>query len=564
VSVPTAASAVAVDPSVAAEPARRIPNLLRNSVVFLPALMIAIGGWAHRWVDEDAFINFRIVDQVFAGHGPVFNAGERVESATSTVWLVVLVVARAIFGSFVSMPWIGLWAALIFAVAAFAVAGRAAQIVHRGEPGIVVPLGVLLIAAVTAVWDFSTSGLEMGAVWLWLATCWLVLVSTARAAETRGRGRVLGALAIGLGPLVRPDLALMFVCFAIAWFVLARPRRVLPDLVAMLALPVAYQVFRMGFYATLVPSTALAKDAGGLHLGQGRHYVWDLIHPYALWFPAAIIVVTIALRLASTRDRRFATAVAAMLAAAVLHGAYIVAIGGDYMHARLLLPALFAFALPASLVVDRIDVRAIALVGAGAVWALIAVAALRPPPPPASIIVAPVSDWRLVSHAAIVPKDVTYTYSGTQVHAMYERGVRGYLRADTKRLFPGVRKDQLVATMGSIGVPAWHAGRHVFVIDIGGLAEPLAARTNADPKQPAGHRKQINWTWYDARFGRGIPGPEVAAAGHALTCGKIAGLLEAVDGKLTPGRFISNFFHSVQYTRMKIPRDPRVAERQYC
>ena len=32
--------------------------------------MIAIGGWSHRWMDEDTFINFRIVDQIFAGHGP--------------------------------------------------------------------------------------------------------------------------------------------------------------------------------------------------------------------------------------------------------------------------------------------------------------------------------------------------------------------------------------------------------------------------------------------------------------------------------------------------------------
>ena len=45
-----------------------------------PALMVAVGGWPHRWMDEDAFINLRIVDQIFAGHGPVFNAGERVEA----------------------------------------------------------------------------------------------------------------------------------------------------------------------------------------------------------------------------------------------------------------------------------------------------------------------------------------------------------------------------------------------------------------------------------------------------------------------------------------------------
>ena len=79
---------------------------------YLPALIIAVGGWQHRWMDEDAFINLRIVDQIFAGHGPVFNAGERVEASTSTLWIVVLVVGRALFGVFTSMEWIALLASL--------------------------------------------------------------------------------------------------------------------------------------------------------------------------------------------------------------------------------------------------------------------------------------------------------------------------------------------------------------------------------------------------------------------------------------------------------------------
>ena len=79
---------------------------------YVPALMVAVGGWQHRWMDEDAFINFRIVDQIFAGHGPVFNAGERIEASTSALWLLVLVVGRAVFGSFVSMEWIALFAGL--------------------------------------------------------------------------------------------------------------------------------------------------------------------------------------------------------------------------------------------------------------------------------------------------------------------------------------------------------------------------------------------------------------------------------------------------------------------
>src|ERR1700704_3465122 len=102
--------------------------LALGAPAYVPALMIAIGGWQHRWMDEDAFINLRIVDQIFAGHGPVFNAGERVEASTSTLWIVVLVIVRSLFGAFASMEWIALLASLGAAVAAFAVAGKATRL----------------------------------------------------------------------------------------------------------------------------------------------------------------------------------------------------------------------------------------------------------------------------------------------------------------------------------------------------------------------------------------------------------------------------------------------------
>ncbi len=196
------------DDEPAAPTASRWQRLGLAAPAYIPALIVAIGGWQHRWLDEDAFINLRIVDQIFAGHGPVFNAGERVEASTSTLWIVVLVIGRAIFGAFTSMEWITLFASLIAAVAAFVVAGKAVRRLHAGEDGLVVPVGLILVASVAVVWDFSTSGLEMGLVWLWIAASWYVLVSVARTDEINGRQRAFFGVLLGLGPLVRPDLTL--------------------------------------------------------------------------------------------------------------------------------------------------------------------------------------------------------------------------------------------------------------------------------------------------------------------------------------------------------------------
>lgn len=533
---------------------------------YLPAAIVAIGGWSHRWVDEDAFINFRVLDQIFAGHGPVFNAGERVEAATSPIWIAVLAVGRALFGAFFGIEWIALVAGLIAAVGAFALAGRAAQLAHRDAGGAVVPVGLILIASVAVVWDFATSGLEMGMVWLWLSACWYVLVSVARADAVTGRRRATFAVIIGLAPLVRPELGIMMVCFVVAWFVLARPRRTVVDLAAMFALPVAYEIFRMGYYATIVPNTALAKDAGGLHLSQGWNYATDFVTPYRLWLSATLIVAVVGLRLSSQRDRRVGIATVAMLAAAVLGAVYIVVIGGDYMHGRLLLPAFFALGLPASVAIRDRALSGPAVCTVAGIWALVTVLWFRPPLPPPTFGLGPpqVADWRAISGARIVPIDDALGLNGIEAHAKYERGVRGYFRVADKEPRPSRDPSAFVLTLGSIGVPAYHAGKDVWVIDIGGLAEPLAARTDPVPGRQAGHRKEIDYAWYDARFGVVTDDPAAIAAHRALNCEPVKGLLDAVDGPMSIGRFFSNIWHSVSYTRLRIPGHPEQAAAEFC
>ncbi len=382
---------------------------LRAAPLYLPALMIAIGGWAHRWMDEDAYINLRIVDQIFAGHGPVFNAGERIEAATSPLWLGVLVVGRALFGLLLRDEWIAVLASLLAAVLAFAVAGRATRLLHDDRDGVVVPIGLILVAAVAVVWDFSTSGLEMGLVFLWLAASWHVLIRVARDDELTTRSRFGYGVVLGLAPLVRPELTLMMVCFLFAWFVLLRPRRVLVDLVAVFALPVAYEIFRMGYYATVVPNTALAKDAGHLYVSQGWRYAQDFIGAYHLWVTGLILAVVVAVRLRAQHDRRIAIITAAMIAAAALNAGYIIAIGGDYMHGRLLLPAFFAGALPASMSLRKRTFTDFGVAGVAGAWALASVVAFRPPPVNVTTFgVAEISDWRTVSHAKVVLDDVAW------------------------------------------------------------------------------------------------------------------------------------------------------------
>ena len=70
----------------------------------------------------------------------------------------------------------------------------------------------------------------------------------------------------------------------------------------MFALPVAYQVFRMGYYASLVANTAYAKQATAVHWSRGWRYLREFVDDYILWLPlVAIAVLTLGRYLRAAR-----------------------------------------------------------------------------------------------------------------------------------------------------------------------------------------------------------------------------------------------------------------------
>jgi arabinofuranosyltransferase len=156
--------------------------------------------------------------------------------------------------------------------------------------------------------------------------------------------------------------------------------------------------------------------------------------------------------------------------------------------------------------------------------------------------------------------------NGHEAAAAYASGIRGYYRVADKQPRAAQDPNAFVLTLGSIGVPAYNAGRRVWVVDIGGLAEPLAARTEIVQNRPAGHRKEVDAAWYDARFAvpNATDSPEIQAARRMLGCGPVKDVLAAVNDDLTPGRFLSNIWHSFEYTRLHVPSDPIVAEQRWC
>jgi len=572
----------------------------------VPLVVVLIGAWVYRWVDEDAFINFRIVHNLLAGHGPVFNVGERVEVDSDPLWMFTLAAVHAVT-PWVSIEWTSVVLGLACAAGGFLAGGAAAgRLAGRHDEGTVLPIGLLMVSVVAGVWEFMTSGLEMSMVFLWLGGSYLLLVRCA----SRRRGAVPAGVVLGLGTLIRPELALVSAVFVVALvLVVAAPgwgdgsgrvRRGAAVVASAAALPVLYQLFRMAYYALLVPSTGLAKAAGSSWWSQGATYLWNFAAPYTLWLPLVLAAVLVGWRMATWwggGDRTGVLLLATPLLAGAVDLLYVVEVGGDYMHARLLLPAFFAVSLPVFIGVRALRGVLVVPVAGIALWSVVCLGWLRfvQPPPPAHLGLQTVfisnerNSW------------ITATGSAHPVTAAdYRRalsGVAGAALARAARAVPPGRQRMVVITdpfapvssaateparsplpfrlavdLPAIGVIGYLAGPDVYVYDEFSLANPIGSHTTVTHRARPGHEKLVGPVWMLGRFGvpgraavPGGPSPSsVAAARVALSCDPLKAYLAAITGPWTLSRALGNVGDSIGFTTMHFSAVPQIAVTQLC
>ncbi|MGY4708084.1 flagellar motor control protein ZomB [Mycolicibacterium sp. CBM1] len=341
------------------------------SVVVVAALF-GWGAWQRRWIADDGLIVLRTVRNLLAGNGPVFNAGERVESNTSALWTYLMYVGGLVGGP-VRLEYVALTLALTLSVAGMVMVmlgtGRLFAAGLRGRPALLLPAGALVYIAIPPARDFATSGLENGLVMAWIGLLWWMMVAWSQGQRSgRGGAAFTAALAFvaGLSVLVRPELALIG-GLALVMLLIASPgwRNRLLIVVAGGLLPVGYQIFRMGYYGLLFPQTALAKDATGDKWGQGLIYLTNFNAPYALWVPLLLLIALGAV-LVVARSRQDAPApsgrrlarriqtpsavVVFIVVSGLVQALYWIRQGGDFMHGRVLLTPVFCMLAPISVI----------------------------------------------------------------------------------------------------------------------------------------------------------------------------------------------------------------------
>jgi arabinofuranosyltransferase len=556
---------------------RRIDLIL---AVVVPAVVLVIAGYQRRWMSDDGFINMRVVQNMLSGNGPVLNQGERAEVATSPMWVYLVAVVQ--FVTRVRLEYVFVVVGLVCTGLGMVAAGAGAAVANRvveERRHLWLPAGLVVFAALTPAWDFATSGLDgsLAVAWIGASVLLLALVEARRS----WRASVAAAVVFGLAPLVRPDLTVMGAVLFLALLGLewGRGWRRLALLVGVGAVvPGIYQVFRMGYYGLAVPNTAVAKEATWWRADQGWAYLDDLMSNFGLGLP--LVLAAVCGVVAVARDRTRLVPLFVPMAAGLIHGAYVVAAGGDFMSARLLLPSVFAVVAPVAVVAvpwpRPAALTAVALVPVVLIgwWAYLCQTSYGLPYKkfgPKGI-----NDERGF-YTDLTQDDNPVIVDSYRITRLWRVGRLGHrlvaeghevvcLGPDAECLSPAPllaarwrsSADAAIA-IGNIGVPGAGAPLNVHIIDVGGLGDPLGARVKLTKRGRPGHEKNLPFEWVVARFADPATPPsplfdaaKAEAARRVLACPQWQEIDRSVTARLTVSRFLKNLFGAVGRAKLRV------------
>jgi arabinofuranosyltransferase len=429
------------------------PRLDRNiaSVLWLFLFVIIL---RNAWLCEDAFITYRVVDNLVHGFGLRWNPLERVQVYTHPLWTLALVPLHALSKEIY-------FSAMFLSLACSGLATY--LLLFRGLR----TTWQCILATSVAVCskgfiDFSTGGLENPLTHLLLALFFLEYLKPASLRSLRWM--VVWA---GLALVNRLDVVWILLPALVheAWRERAwRPRRLK---VWLGLLPVvAWEIFAVLYYGFAFPNSAYAKLTVQIRpyefLKQGVLYFDNSI----AWDPVMLPTIAACCFIALRRFRRD-PAMGFLAVGVLLELAYVVRVGGDYMSGRFLTASLFVSLFSLS----RLEIEgplqpAVALAG---IFAL----GLTSPRPP---ILSNDAYTGLGHSVQNVDDERGYRFGDTSIlllnreHGLSNRG--GWVGDGIKAREAHDR----VTIYKNIGYYGFFAGPSVHVIDPYGIGDPLMAR----------------------------------------------------------------------------------------
>jgi arabinofuranosyltransferase len=433
------------------------------------------------WVNDDAYITFRTVDNVLNGYGLRWNVVDRVQSYTHPLWMFLMTATAGLSGEvyFTSIS-------VSMSLSLTAVALVASQVAAT------TPMAVLALSALAlskAFVDYSTSGLENALTHLLLVVFFVARTSAGGWAAGTPKDLFKLSLLAALSMLNRLDAGLL-VLPALAWVAwrslpagsgvrgLLQRQIWLPIALGMLPL-VAWEIFSIVYYGFPFPNTAYSKIKTGIPQGellhQGVLYLLDSLHndPLTLSVIGAAIISPFVLRSEWS-----------VPAGIALYTFYVVWVGGDFMSGRFLAAPF----LCAVMHLARHEIREFG-VGWAVAIGLVLLAGLATSPRP--------TFWTGAAYGADIERAAAIAQTGITDERRYYYPQSGLLTARRGVPMPNHKWIDMghdLAARGATffstdaaGFIGYAAGPGVHFIDKYGLGDALLARLPAEVPWRIGH-----------------------------------------------------------------------------
>jgi arabinofuranosyltransferase len=224
----------------------------------LPAIIGTLAAQVYLWphITDDAYITFRYAWNLASGNGLVFNPGEQVEGFSNPLWTLLLAVTHVLTAG--EIPTIARVCGISFSIGILILTHR---FVGRIGGLHAANLALLLIVLNPGFHVYASAGLEGPLLSL------LLLSSLALSRMSSSRMRVFAAVLPGLAGITRPEGP----AYVLLWFLatldpgtslVAIFKRERIRLFVLLLPIVAWQVFRVAYYGSWLPNTAVAKVPG--------------------------------------------------------------------------------------------------------------------------------------------------------------------------------------------------------------------------------------------------------------------------------------------------------------
>ncbi|MBI5020310.1 MAG: hypothetical protein HZB59_02645 [Ignavibacteriales bacterium] len=312
-------------------------------IILLLGLILTIGlihAYHYAFVNDDAFISFRYAENLVAGNGLAYNAGERVEGYTNFLWTLLIALGLklqidpVLFSAILGITFhLGTLILFIF------ISNKTQR--QLTSSIFVIPLTSLLLSLNRDFNVYATSGLETSMYTFFIVAGFLFLSLD----KIRWNILIAGIFAL-LAMLTRPD-GIIFLASVLIYFIIITENKwknCLIFLIPSIFIFLPYWFWRWNYFGFFFPNSFYAKSIGLTYYSQGLEYVWLYFQTYyglIILFVAGIVALW---RFKTfnriTQELRYSSNHTILLTGifSSLYILFVIRIGGDFMHARFLIP----------------------------------------------------------------------------------------------------------------------------------------------------------------------------------------------------------------------------------